>query len=149
VAALVQLNVSPGGMPKLPIDHAPVTEGGVPGDKQLDRKYHGGPDRAICIYSIELYDWLREDHGLDLTWGSLGENFTTEGLDLNRLEKGSRLRVGGCTIEITKVRTPCHKLKQWDPLLPEIIVGRSGWVAKVIEPGEVKPGDDIEVLAAR
>ena len=146
-ATLVQLNISAGGMPKKPIDSARVTRDGVAGDWQKNRKYHGGPDRAVCLYSEELYAWLREK-GVNISNGDVGENFTTRGLDLQRLSKGSRLRVGDqCVIQITDVRVPCHQLKKWDIDLPELIVGRSGWVAKVVREGEVKPGDTIEVVA--
>jgi MOSC domain-containing protein YiiM len=144
-ATLAQLNVSDGGMPKLPVPSARVTGHGVGGDYQRNKKYHGGPNRAVCIFSVELYDWLR-DKGIDLQNGSVGENFTTVGLDLNSLDKGDRLRVGDCLIELTDVRVPCGNLKKWDVDLPELIVGRSGWVAKVIEEGDVKPGDSIELL---
>ena len=145
-ATLVQVNVSSGGMPKLPVLSARVTKGGVEGDRQKNRKYHGGPDRAVCVYSEELYEQLR-DAGVDMTNGAVGENFTTRGLDLQRLAKGDRLRVGGeCVIEITNVRVPCSQLKKWDVDLPELIVGRSGWVAKVVEEGVVQPGDTIEVV---
>ena len=132
-------------MPKLPVRRARVTRDGVDGDWQRNRKYHGGPNRAVCIFSEELYDWLR-DKGIDLKNGSVGENFTTRGLDLNALNKGDRLRVGMCLIEITDVRVPCSNLKKWDVDLPELIVGHSGWVAKVVEDGEVKPGDAIETV---
>lgn len=142
---LTQLNISPGGMPKLPVAEARVTVDGVAGDWQRNRKFHGGPNRAVCIYSEELYAWLRES-GVDLVNGAVGENFTTRGIDLNRLEPGDRLRVGECLIEITKVRVPCSNLKKWDVDLPEMIVGRSGWVAKVVEEGVVKAGDGIEVM---
>ena len=143
---LVQLNVSQGGMPKLPVARARVTADGVEGDWQRNRKYHGGPNRAVCIYSVELYDWLREK-GVDLANGSVGENFTTAGLELNRLAKGDRLRVGtDCVIEITGVRVPCRNLKKWDADLPELIVGNSGWVAKVVAAGMVSPGDAIEKI---
>jgi MOSC domain-containing protein YiiM len=144
---LTQVNVSDGGMPKLPVPEARVTKGGLIGDRQRIVKFHGGPKRAVCLYSEELYEWLR-DYGIPVTNGQLGENFTTRGLDLGGLRPGSQLRVGGCTIEITAVRVPCNQLKKWDPDLPELIVGRSGWVAKVIEEGGVKPGDEIQVLAA-
>src|SRR3954451_648091 len=142
---LVQLNVSGGGMPKLPVLQAMVTAEGVAGDWQKNRKYHGGPDRAVCIFSVELYDRLR-GLGIDLVPGAVGENFTTSGLDLQRLTKGSRLRVGGCTIEITDVRVPCRSLRQWDDDLPELIVGFSGWVAKVVEDGEVRAGDSVATV---
>lgn len=133
-------------MPKRPILAAHVAAGGVPGDWQKNRKYHGGPDRAVCLFSAELYDWLRTQ-GIDLPWGSVGENFTTQGIDYAKLTRGDRLRVGKCVIEITDVREPCRSLAKWDPRLPKLIVGRSGWVARVVEPGDVKPGDAIEVIA--
>jgi len=144
-ATLAQLNVSRGGVPKRPVDAARVTRFGVEGDEQRNPKFHGGPNRAVCIYSEELYAELRTE-GIDVTNGSFGENFTTRGVDLNALEKGVRLCVGDCLIEITDVRVPCNTLKKWSAKLPKLIVGRSGWVAKVVEEGVVKPGDSIEIL---
>jgi MOSC domain-containing protein YiiM len=143
---LKQVNISEGGMPKHPVTEARVTANGIVGDRQRILKYHGGPNRAVCLYSEELYEWLRDLLGTELPLGSIGENFTSAGLDLGGLKPGSRLRVGGCVIEITAVRIPCNQLKKWDPDLPELIVGRSGWVAKVIEEGVVRPGDSITVL---
>src|SRR5687768_14871060 len=103
---VVQVNVSAGGMPKLPVLQARVTADGLEGDRQRNPKYHGGPDRAVCLYSEELYGWLAEQ-GVSVFNGQLGENFTTRGLDLQQLNRGDRLQVGDeCTIEITKVRTP-------------------------------------------
>jgi len=145
-ANLVQINVSNGGMPKTALaEGARVTKDGVEGDWQNDRRYHGGPDRAICIFSEELYAWLREQ-GIDLANGSVGENFTTRGIDLDSLAAGDCLRVGDCLVEITNVRIPCRNLNQWDPLLLKTIQGRSGWVAKVVEEGFVRAGDDIQVM---
>src|SRR5215831_14628427 len=131
-ATLIQVNVSKGGMPKRPVEGAArVTREGVEGDWQRDRKYHGGPDRAICLYSEELYAWLREQ-GIDLANGSVGENFTTRGIDLDSLHAGACLRVGECLIEITDVRIPCRNLNQWEKRLLKTIQGHSGWVARVI-----------------
>ena len=141
---LVQVNVSNGGMPKLPVPQAMVTVHGVEGDRQKNLQVHGGPNRAICVYSEELYEWLRESCNVNVTNGQIGENFTTRGPELGALKPGDRLRVGACLIEITKVRAPCHQLKTWDEDLPELIVGRSGWVAKVVEEGLVRSGDPIE-----
>src|SRR4051812_6880208 len=111
--ALLQLNVSRGGMPKLPVLQARVSASGVEGDLQKNKKYHGGPNRAVCLFSTELYDRLRS-FGIDLQPGAVGENFTTTGVDLQQLAKGNRLKVGGCIIQITDVRVPCRNLKQWD-----------------------------------
>ncbi len=146
-----QLSVSPGGVPKLPVASALVSTNGIEGDKQKNLKYHGGPDRAVCLFSIELYDAVREK-GDDLFPGCLGENFTTEGLDLLTLKKGSRLTVGkgGTQIEITDVRVPCKTIDRWGSAqslpLHKRIEGRSGWVAKVVSEGRVAAGDEIRVL---
>jgi MOSC domain-containing protein YiiM len=150
VGTLVQVNVSAGGMPKTPVLVARVTAAGVGGDWQKNRKVHGGPDRAICLYSEELYAWLNEE-GFKVRNGDLGENFTTRGLDLQKLSRGDRLHVGGddgCTIEITKVREPCFQLKKWGADLPGMILGRSGWVARVVRDGIVKPGDPVAAVPA-
>ena len=146
VGTLLQLNVSPGGMPKLPVDSAAVSVEAIAGDWQLNRKYHGGPDRVVCLFSAEQYEWLRTDHGLELAFGSLGENFTTRGVDLDALQPGDRLQVGDCVIEITAVRQPCRNLNRWHPNLMKILTGRSGWVAKVIQGATVKPGDAVTPL---
>jgi MOSC domain-containing protein YiiM len=143
---VIQINLSNGGMPKQPVLHARVTKHGLEGDHQRNKKYHGGPNRAVCLFSHELYEWLREK-SIDLQYGSVGENFTTQGLDLNTLKKGDRLKVGACIIELSDVRIPCSNLKKFDPDLPELIVGHSGWVAKVIEEATVKPHDPIELLS--
>ncbi len=142
---LVQVSVSRGGMPKLPVLQAYVGTAGVEGDRQLNKKFHGGPDRAVCLFSTELYDRLR-NFKIDLVHGSVGENFTTTGINLQKLQPGDRLKVGGCTIGITKVRIPCASLKKWDADLPELMVGFSGWVAKVLTEGIVRPGDKIQAL---
>ena len=146
-AILAQLNVSDGGMPKLPVPEARVTVNGVAGDRQRNTKFHGGLKRAVCLYSEELYQWLSDSHGINVAAGQFGENFTTRGLDLGALKPGDRLQVGESIIEITAVRVPCNQLRKWDADLPELIVGRSGWVARVIEEGVVHPGDAIQVLS--
>lgn len=143
---LVQLNTSDGGMPKRAVPEAWVGRGGVAGDRQRNLKYHGGPDRAVCIYSEELYRRLRGE-GVEVGHGAVGENFTTSGIDLGALTAGDRLRVGACVVQITDVRVPCKQLDQWHPRLKKIITGHSGWVARVLEEGMVRPGDGIEVLA--
>jgi len=143
---LIQLSVSDGGMPKRAVKSARVTIHGIEGDRQIDLRYHGGDDRAVCLYSEELYDWLR-DHGIDLPSGHVGENFTIRGIDLDALQIGDRLRVGECLIEITDVRTPCRKLNGMHPKLLKTITGHSGWLAKVVEEAVVKPGDAVEVVA--
>ena len=105
---LVQVNTSNGGMPKLPILIGHVTFAGVDGDWQKNRKVHGGPDRAICIYSEELYAWLNEQ-GVKVGNGDIGENFTTRGIDLRKLAKGDRLDIKPYGAECSQAVWPYYE----------------------------------------
>ena len=145
VGALVQVSTSPGGMPKLALPEAVVTVDGVADDWQTNRKYHGGRDRAVCLFAAEGYDRLRAEFGIDLTPGCLGENFTTAGVDLDTLAVGDAVTVGAVRLVITDVRTPCRSLDRWDKRLMRAIKGRSGWVCRVDVPGTVRPGDAVVV----
>jgi MOSC domain-containing protein YiiM len=139
---LAQVSISPGGMPKSAVPEALVTAGGVAGDAQRNLKYHGGLDRAVCIYSDEFYQWLR-GQGVDLAYGQVGENFTTRGIDLLALQPDQYLAVGECVIQLRSVRVPCRQLNMWHPSLLQIIKGRTGWLARVVVQGTVRPGDRI------
>lgn len=143
-AKLLQVGTSNGGMPKLAMLQANVTFDGLVTDWQNNRKHHGGRDRAVCLYSRELYDWLATQN-VNVFPGELGENFTTTGLDLLSLKIGDRLQVGGCLIELTSIRVPCSNLNRWHPELLNLFKGRSGWLARVVEEGIVRPGDAIEL----
>lgn len=79
-AHIFQLNMSAGGVPKTAVRRATVTELGLSGDKQLDLKHHGGPMRALCLYSLERILALQAD-GHPIFPGSIGENITVAGLD--------------------------------------------------------------------
>lgn len=146
-ATLVQISVSSGGMPKQSVLLAQVGRDGVEGDRQRNKKYHGGERRAVCLFSVELYAQLAAE-GIGLSPGDVGENFTTRGLDLLTLAPGDRLRVGQCLIELTEVRVPCRQLDKLHPDLMKKLQGRSGWLARVIEGGVVRPGDSISTPGA-
>ena len=144
-ATLVQVSTSRGGMPKVALPDAAVTVDGVGDDWQANRKYHGGRDRAVCLFSVELYDRLRGQYQIDLPPGSLGENFTTAGVDLDALAVGDVLAVGGCRVAVTAVRVPCRSLDRWDKRLMRAIKGHSGWVCRVLTEATVRPGDPVVV----
>ena len=103
------INTSRGGVPKLPQPEAFVTAEGVTGDRQRDRRYHGGPLRAVCLYSLERIRALQaEGHPVDV--GTMGENLTVAGLDWDRVGPGVRLAVGPVALEITKDAPPCKTI---------------------------------------
>src|SRR4051812_12810030 len=79
-AHVVQLSRSRGGVPKLAVEEAVVTTNGLAGDRQRDRRFHGGPNRALCLYSDDLIEQLALE-GHPIVRGSAGENVTIRGLD--------------------------------------------------------------------
>ena len=110
---LHQINVSDGGVPKRPVLEAFVAMTGVEGDRQENLKFHGGPDRALCLYSQELNERL-QDEGHAIEAGSSGENLTLAGLDWEKLKPGDQLQVGPeVRIEIMSYTIPCEKNARW------------------------------------
>src|SRR5215207_10611160 len=91
---VIQINVNPkGGVPKHPVASARVTASGVAGDKQRNRRFHGGPQRAVSLYSHEHIQALQGE-GHPITPGSTGENLTIGGLDWTTLQVGDQLQIG-------------------------------------------------------
>jgi MOSC domain-containing protein YiiM len=143
--AVAQLNVSPGGLPKLPIDHAEVTWKGMVGDRQATRLHHGRPWQALCIWSSEVIDDFRRD-GHPLAPGLAGENITISGLPWPDVRAGVRLRIGGVLCEVSAYALPCTSNKRWfidgDYTVMHHERGPVSRVyATVLEPGEITTGD--------
>lgn len=140
--------VGPGGIPKPQVESCPVSVMGLDGDGHRFES-HGGLDRAVCLLELEVYEALREDGVTCHEPGTFGENVLTRGLDNTTLEAGDRLRLGeDLVVEIHDIRAPCATLKSVDRRFPELLVGRSGWVCRVVEPGILRRGATIEHLPA-
>ena len=103
------INISRGGVPKLPVDTSIITSHGIEGDSQNDLKYHGGIDKAVCIYSLDLIKSLNLE-GHHIFAGSTGENLTIEGLDWGKLKPGVKLILGDTLRQVTKDSTPCKTI---------------------------------------
>lgn len=132
-----------GGIPKHAVDSARVGELGLDGDRHRF-EFHGGAHRAVCLFSIEDYRSLRADGVAATAPGAFGENLLTEGLDYARLRAGDRLHVGDeVELEIHDVREPCGTLKSVDRRFPNLMVGRSGFVCRVVRGGVVRAGMSI------
>lgn len=151
-AHVVQINVSPsGGVPKRPVPNAAVTAGGVAGDKQRNRRYHGGSKRAVSLYSYERIAALRAE-GHPIAPGSTGENLTIGGLDWPALQVGHRLRIGErLRIEITGYAAPCKNIinsfteGEFKRISQKLHPGWSRLYARVLDEGIVCEGDTVEV----
>ena len=143
--SILSLNISPGGIPKTPVEIVQVTTEGFAGDSH-DHDKHNGPFMALSLLDIEDYQDLQAE-GYDVFPGATGENITCQNLSIDELQIGDRLRfAGGVEVELTKKRKPCFVLDAIDPRLKEVIVDRCGCLAKVIIPGELRQGETIEVV---
>jgi len=158
---IVQINISPGGLPKRAIAAGLITPLGLAGDACAHPDIHGGPRQAVLLIAAETVDDLKH-RGYPVFYGALGENLTTRGLDFRELRVGHGLRAGGAVLEITKVRGPCGALDAYGPAIKQEIYdqrvkagdpksarwGMSGFYARVVQPGPVRAGDVIAVVSA-
>lgn len=157
---VLQVNTSPGGIPKRPVPAASVTVFGFEGDACAHPGIHGSPEQAVLIVCAEAVDVLIA-RGYSLFYGALGENLITRGLDPRFLRSGQRYRTGTeAVIELTGVRRPCATLdvyglwirseifdsevKAADTTSPRWAL--SGFYARVVQPGLIRPGDPILLL---
>jgi MOSC domain-containing protein YiiM len=116
------------------------------GDGQADLTVHGGPDKAVCVYSMDHYPfWRRELEIAECGPGWFGENFSIEGQTETQVAIGDTFEIGTAVVQISQPRAPCWKLgRRWNrPDMPKIVVhsGRTGWYLRVIETGHVESGD--------
>lgn len=150
-AHLYQINVSDGGVPKHPVPDARVTQNGLVGDRQRNVKVHGGVDRAVCLFSLEVIQALRAE-GHIIAPGSSGENFTLTGMDWVRIQPGIVLQIGETLrLEVTSYTAPCRFNAQWfttgdySRITQKIHPGWSRVYARVLREGMVKRGDRLSV----
>jgi MOSC domain-containing protein YiiM len=158
--SILQVSISPGGVPKHAIPIGTLTPLGLDGDHQAHPDIHGGPNQAVLLITAEGIAELAAQ-GFPLAHGSLGENLTTRGIGRRDFRIGQHWHIGPeVVIEITKRRAPCQALNvhgpgiqaaiydslaaAGDPMSPKW--GLSGFYASVVRPGIIQPGDEI-VLA--
>lgn len=150
-----QISVSDGGVPKMPVLEARITAQGVEGDRQRNVKFHGGSDRAVCLFSLDLIEQL-QDEGHSIEPGSSGENLTLAGLEWEQIQPGVRLSVGpDIRLEVTSYTVPCDHNARWfcdgefKRISQKLNPGWSRVYAKVLRDGVVRPGDEVAVEAGK
>jgi MOSC domain-containing protein YiiM len=124
---------------------------GVAGDRQADRRVHGGPDKAVYAYAHEDLRWWEEQLGRRLEPGAFGENLTVEGVDVGGALIGERWQVGDARLEVSQPRLPCAKLgiRFGDPAMVKRFAqaNRPGAYLRIVAEGAVGAGDRVEVLS--
>jgi MOSC domain-containing protein YiiM len=149
---IVQISVSPGGVPKTAVPAAEVTHEGVEGDRHRDLEHHGGPDRAVCLFSLEQIHTLQAE-GHAVVPGALGENVTLEGVDWTAVVPGSRLELGArVVLEITRYTSPCLNIRpafthgDYARVSEKRHPGSSRVYARVLVPGRIRTGDPARLV---
>ena len=149
---IFQLNVSNGGVPKLAVREAALTSNGLEGDRQRDLRYHGGPERALCLFALERILELQAE-GHPIFPGSVGENLTAVGLDWSGLKPGARLALGEeALVEITSYTSPCKNIAgsfgggDFKRISQKVHPGDSRLYARVLRPGRLAVGQPVRLL---
>lgn len=143
MAKVIAVNISKHkGTFKHPVEVAHTNvEHGIEGDAHA-----GAWHRQISLLAQESVDKMAALGVPDLTPGKFAENITTEGIELHTLPVGARLRIGACLAEVTQIGKECHQHCQIYHQVGMCIMPTEGIFVKVIEPGDIKAGDDIQVL---
>lgn len=149
--SIYQINASQGGVPKIPVSEAVIGELGIESDAVAHPAIHGGPERAVSLFSYERITALAAE-GHPISAGGTGENLTIEGIDWEHVVPGARLRLGSTVLlEITRYTTPCSTIRasfkdgDSNRIHQSLHPGWSRTYAKVLAGGTVRPGDPVEL----
>lgn len=152
VGRVESLQASGGGVPKASIASAVIGPGGVIGDVQGNRRNHGRPWQAICLYSSDLLGQLRSE-GHPVVAGGTGENITVAGVDWARMRGGLVVTIGEVVLRTSGPAAPCHKIgdcfadRYWNRIDHVEQPGWARWYASVLSGGTVAPGDTVTITA--
>jgi MOSC domain-containing protein YiiM len=97
-----------------------------------------GGQRQVLLVDRETLE------AMDLAPGILRENITTDGINVNGLAPGQKLRVGGVRLEVSAACGPCDLMEKIRPGLRRELYGRRGMLCRVVEGGIIRRGDTIE-----
>ncbi len=142
---VVAVCLSTGGIPRLPVDSALLTVGGIVGDGHRYEE-HYAPQRAVTLFNFEVLDQHERD-ALAFPSGSAGENITVKGLDLEKMKPGWLLSIGDAEIRLEKPWKPCYFKDATTQRTEPNESDWKGWFASVMREGAIKPGDPIEITS--
>jgi len=150
-ARVHSINVSDGGVPKLARDACEIRRGGLEGDRQRDLENHGGPERAVSLFSLELIEALRTE-GHPIAPGTTGENLTLAGVSWKDLRPGMRIEAGEVVFELASYAAPCQNIAgsfcdgRVARVSEKVHPGWSRFYARVVKEGTLRSGDRVRIL---
>ncbi|SHK98273.1 MOSC domain-containing protein [Desulforamulus aeronauticus] len=119
-----------------------VIEHGIQGDAHV-----GDWHRQVSLLALESIEKMQK-MGLDVKPGDFAENLTTEGIDLVSLPVGTKLKIGEQALgEVTQIGKECHTRCAIYYQAGDCVMPKEGIFIRVLEGGQVKVGDSIEIQA--
>ena len=151
MGTVISINVSSGGVPKRRVSDAKVSLLGLVNDDHDDKNHHGGPERAVCVYSLERIRALQaEGHPIDI--GTAGENVTVGGIDWELVVPGARFRLGEeVLLEVASFTSPCKTIREsftdgrFVRISQKLHPGWSRVYTRVLSEGAIRFGDAVEL----
>ena len=119
----------------------------VPGYGIEGDAHAGNWHRQVSMLALEKIEGFRAK-GAEVDFGAFGENIVAEGFDLRKLPVGTRLRIGDALLELTQIGKECHSHCAIYHQVGDCIMPREGVFTAVLEGGEIKAGDEIEMIEA-
>ena len=130
------------GQQKHPVESVHLRpEHGIEGDAHA-----GNWHRQVSLLGQESVDRLQEKISIRLFPGAFAENILCEGLDMYKLPVGTRLRIGTALCEVTQIGKECHADCAIRRQAGDCVMPREGIFVIVLEEGDAKAGDAVEVL---
>jgi len=128
------------GVIKTPIDVGFFKE-----DHGLEGDAHAGKwHRQVSLLGKESVEKM-EKMGIEgLCSGKFAENLTTIGIELYKLPIGTKLKIGESIQEVTQIGKQCHTGCEIAQQVGKCIMPTEGIFTRVLQGGNVKPGDSIE-----
>lgn len=115
-------------------------------DWGIENDAHAGKwHRQVSLLAFEKIEEFRA-RGAEVDFGAFGENVICEGFDLRSLPVGTRFRIGDALLELTQIGKECHSHCAIYHQVGDCIMPREGVFTVVLEGGEIKAGDEIEMI---
>lgn len=145
--------LSPTGIYKMPVEQVQVNTLGMIGDIQVDKRFHGGPERALHQFSLRSYETLIKRFPLlhsTLKIGQLGENINAVNMHEDNVFIGDIYQMGSVIVQVSSPRIPCWKIdaKLKQPGLSRFILDNqlSGWYYRVVQEGQINQSDTVKLI---
>ncbi|WP_235847654.1 MOSC domain-containing protein [Paenibacillus tuaregi] len=122
-----------------------LSELNLQGDEQADLVFHGGVDKALCVYSFDHYPFWEKEFDIDLPLGAFGENLTVKGLTEEQVCIGDTFQWGEAVVQVSQPRRPCYKISARYNIpqftLKVTNTGYTGFYLRVLKQGMVSAGE--------